>query len=439
MPKRYIFIILTLLGLATILAACGGAAPDEVNTVEVTRVVTETVDVESEIIEEPAAEAPAEEAIEEAEEEAIEEAVGDDFSAIGSEDATGDSPPPPNTGPKVESTRTTAAPTDEVIEAEVRSADSDGETAVAEAPLTTAADEPVSLDLTLDQGSRLTAGEVDDNTQWDDYLLYLRNYSGAAVMQVDVSERHQILVTDSQGNPVLGARIGVEANGEEVMVLRTHSNGRSLFFPRALPPEQQSTIYNLSVNANGSTQTFTIQTNDSQREWTIIHPGADQLPTTVNLDVMFLIDATGSMSDEIFQLKENIRAIAAQIDALPSQPNVRFGMVTYRDREDAYLTQVTDFTPDVESFANALAQVQAEGGGDYPEDLNEALYQSIHQTEWRIENTVSLIFLVADAPPSFGLWPTKSLRCGNDGSKRARHQNLSHCQQRARFARGICF
>ncbi|MCA9969633.1 MAG: VWA domain-containing protein, partial [Anaerolineales bacterium] len=117
------------------------------------------------------------------------------------------------------------------------------------------------------------------------------------------------------------------------------------------------------------------------------------------LDVLFLIDATGSMADEINELKENIRVIAAQIAALPAQPDVRFGMVTYRDRGDAYVTQVTDFTPDVDAFAAALARVSADGGGDYPEDLNEALSQAVHTPEWRVEETVSLIFLVADAPP----------------------------------------
>ncbi len=412
MPKRIIFSTLFLLSFTILLAACGGSAEPEEVIIEVTRVMTETVEIEGEAVvvtrvveesaaeeaeiqEEPAAEAP----MEEVDEEALEAIVGDDMSAIGSEDATGDGPPPPDTGPKVESTRTEASSTESVTAAEVRSADSDGETAVSAAPLSAVAEEPVTVDLTLDQGSRLTAGEVDDNAQWDDYLLYLRNYSGASVMRVDVSERHQILVTDSRGNPVLGARIGIEANGEEVMVLRTHSDGRSLFFPHALAPDQQAQVYNLTVTVNELAETVAIPAGDSQREWIIVHPGADQLPAIVNLDVMFLIDATGSMSDEINQLKENIRAIAAQVDALPSQPNVRFGMVTYRDREDAYLTNVTDFTPDVESFAGELALVQADGGGDYPEDLNEALYQSIHQAEWRIENTVSLIFLVADAPP----------------------------------------
>jgi hypothetical protein len=105
------------------------------------------------------------------------------------------------------------------------------------------------------------------------------------------------------------------------------------------------------------------------------------------------------MADEINQLKENIRSISAQIDALPSQPDVRFGMVAYRDRGDDYIARAFDFTPDIEEFADGLAGVYADGGGDYPEDLNEALSRAIHEPEWRVEETVSLIFLVADAPP----------------------------------------
>lgn len=414
MPKQKLIIVLSILLFAIVLASCGSAQPETV-IVEVTRVVTETVEVEGEAVEvtivvvetvveevevqeEPAAEEAAE-PMEEATDAELEEAVGDNLSATGSEDATGDGPPPPDTGPKVESTRAASATGETAAEAEVRSAETDGDTAVAPAPIAEAADGSISMDLTLDQGSRLTAGEVDDNAQWDDYLLYLRNYSGTSVIEVDVSERHQIWVTDNQENPVLGARIGIKAGGEEVMVLRTHSNGRALFFPRALDPAQQADSYTINVTLNGLTESYTITAEGSQREWFVTHPGADQLPNTVNLDILFLIDATGSMSDEINQLKENIRAVAAQIDTLPAQPDVRFGMVTYRDQGDIYLTNVTDFTPDIDLFAGSLAEVRADGGGDYPEDLNQALSQAIHQPEWRVENSVSLVFLVADAPP----------------------------------------
>jgi hypothetical protein len=104
---------------------------------------------------------------------------------------------------------------------------------------------------------------------------------------------------------------------------------------------------------------------------------AGQAGEPVALDVLFLIDATGSMEDEINQLKANVLQISAQVDALPARPDVRFAMVTYRDRGDAYVTRVHEFTPDVRLFQAELEKVRARGGGDYPESLNEALHRAI--------------------------------------------------------------
>ena len=372
--KRFLLLVL-LIGLTAVIVACGGSESAQ------------------EAIEAPAAE------------EAAPEEPSDSIEApplsTGSE-GLGDEPPPPDTGEKVTVTRAatevTLAEAPALEEAEVARSDSDTEASLS-VELDRAVEE-TSLDasLPLDQNSRLTAGEVDDNAEWDDYVQYLRSYQGASVIPVDVSQRHQIWVQDSQGNPVLGAVVEVEADGQAITRLRTHSNGRSFFFPRAYTNNTKD--YIVTITVNNQTESFTIPADTSQREWFITHPGADQIqPPQAKLDVLFLIDATGSMADEINQLKENIRAISTRIDAMPSQPDVRFGMVTYRDRGDQYVTQVTDFTPEVEDFAEILNQVQANGGGDYPEDLNEALSQAIHQPEWRVEETVSLVFLVADAPP----------------------------------------
>jgi hypothetical protein len=107
------------------------------------------------------------------------------------------------------------------------------------------------------------------------------------------------------------------------------------------------------------------------------------------------------MSDEIQQLKDNMITISERIHALPSNPDVRFGMTIYRDRGDLFVSRTFDFTPDIDDFTRELADLVAEGGGDYPESLNEGLHNAIHLPEWRVRETVSLIFLVADAPPQF--------------------------------------
>jgi hypothetical protein len=91
--------------------------------------------------------------------------------------------------------------------------------------------------------------------------------------------------------------------------------------------------------------------------------------------------------------------VSERIHALPSAPNVRFGMTVYRDREDLFVSRTFDFTSDIHDFTDELSQVVAEGGGDYPESLNEGLHKAVHLPEWRVEETVSLIFLIADAPP----------------------------------------
>ena len=269
----------------------------------------------------------------------------------------------------------------------------------AAAPPGAAGDDAARAGETVAQNSALTAGEVDDNANWDDYLLYLRDYQGPRVIRVDVSERHQIRVVNEAGDPVLGALVRVLADGEEVQRLRTHSDGRAFFFPRALPAAAQAEGYVLEVEAAGAVTEVEIPAGTLEREWEIVHAAAGEPQVPARLDILFLIDATGSMADEIRQLKDNIQAIARQIDALPAQPDVRFGMTIYRDRGDAFVSRTFDFTPDVDTFAEALAQVQAGGGGDYPEDLNEALTRAIHAPEWRVMETVSLIFLVADAPP----------------------------------------
>jgi len=116
------------------------------------------------------------------------------------------------------------------------------------------------------------------------------------------------------------------------------------------------------------------------------------------LDLVFLVDATGSMGDEIAKLKGSMRAVAQQISQLPGQPDICYGLVAYRDRGDAFLTRTHDFTDDLGAFQQVLARVQAGGGGDTPEALNEALHETVHGLAWR-SDAARMVVLVADAPP----------------------------------------
>jgi hypothetical protein len=76
------------------------------------------------------------------------------------------------------------------------------------------------------------------------------------------------------------------------------------------------------------------------------------------------------------------------------------GLVAYRDRGDAYVTRKIDLSNDLDSVYASLMDFQAEGGGDDPESVNQALHEAVHQLSWSQDpQTYRVIFLVGDAPP----------------------------------------
>lgn len=118
------------------------------------------------------------------------------------------------------------------------------------------------------------------------------------------------------------------------------------------------------------------------------------------LEVAFLLDATGSMGDEIDAVKAKIQEMISQIVLGDPAPEVRFGIVAYRDRGDLYVTEVHDLTAEIDEVVANLDRVQADGGGDYPESVNEALHVVINGLSWDPAPAVGkLVFLIADAPP----------------------------------------
>ena len=244
----------------------------------------------------------------------------------------------------------------------------------------------------------LSAGEIDDNQRWDDYLRYRSEYVGPPIHEVDVSERYTITVLDSHNRPVPNAKVRVSAGGTSIFEGRTYANGQTLFFPLAFPEAEGAETFLFEVEKDGVSHRLDVERH-LEYEWIVRldldEPQIDGVP----LDVLFLLDATGSMTDEINQIKTTLLSISARISDLPSRPDLRFGMVTYRDREDEFITRVYDFDHDVQQFSNTIREVAADGGGDDPESLNEALHVAVHEPSWRLDNAIRLVFLVADAPP----------------------------------------
>lgn len=135
------------------------------------------------------------------------------------------------------------------------------------------------------------------------------------------------------------------------------------------------------------------------------NPPPNPVVTTIpnqkpKIDVVFVLDTTGSMGGLIQAAKEKIWSIASSMAQAQPAPEIRIGLVAYRDRGDAYVTRVVDLSPDLDSVYATLMDFKAEGGGDGPESVNAAVYDAIHKIAWSQDSKAyKVVFLVGDAPP----------------------------------------
>jgi Mg-chelatase subunit ChlD len=149
------------------------------------------------------------------------------------------------------------------------------------------------------------------------------------------------------------------------------------------------------------------------------------------IDVVFVLDTTGSMGGLIEGAKQKIFSIASRIAQGKPTPQVRVGLVAYRDVGDAYVTKRYELTEDLDGIFTHLRQLRADGGGDTPEHVGRGLGEAVSKLSWDPgRETMKLIFLVGDAPPAqrnddwnFQHWVKRAaekhivvntVRCGGD-------------------------
>src|SRR5215210_5516836 len=117
--------------------------------------------------------------------------------------------------------------------------------------------------------------------------------------------------------------------------------------------------------------------------------------------LVFVLDTTGSMGGLIDGAKQRIWGIVNEVMQTPAKPNVRVGLVAYRDNGDQYVTQVLPLTNDLDKVYTTLMEYRADGGGDGPENVRRGLADGVRKAGWSKSGatTAQIVFLVGDAPP----------------------------------------
>lgn len=239
------------------------------------------------------------------------------------------------------------------------------------------------------------AGEWDDNANYREFQRWVRTEQGQPFHRVDVSDRQFLVVRDADGKAVPRCPVVIsDAQGRRV-TLTTTASGRALLFPHAEGLQGRDLTASASCQNGAASARVSLDQNDAVVDLKLAVKRA--LPATREVDLAFILDTTGSMSEEIAAVKATIQKVASAFGNGPVR--VRVGMVEFKDRTDDFTTHVYPMTTDLSRFSSQVSAIQASGGGDTPEDVNEGLHVGLTRLQWSDGAVARMAFLIGDAPP----------------------------------------
>ena len=127
------------------------------------------------------------------------------------------------------------------------------------------------------------------------------------------------------------------------------------------------------------------------------------LPDTAiapHIQLVFALDATGSMGGLISTAKEKIWSIASSLSQAQPAPKIEIGLVFYRDKGDAFVTKIIPMSSQLDDVYEKLMEIEAQGGGDSPESVNQGFDDAVNKITWASDDrTIKNLFIVGDLFP----------------------------------------
>lgn len=252
------------------------------------------------------------------------------------------------------------------------------------------------------QAGLLTGGEWRDNDHWNDWVSLYQSHedwnSYLKAWEADHAVRHEVIVT-AYGEPLEGAQVSQRNCGDiGVTSAVTDNQGRAYLFLDECNDDMEHTLevtygeVRMTIEDVDSTKsgTYTIDFTDTL--------GENEVGDIQALDLMLMIDTTGSMWDELAYIQAELEDVISRVKSDNGNIPVRVSVNFYRDEYDEYIIREFDFTDDINKAISDLREQSADGGGDTPEAVHTALNSVVRNHEWR-EDATKLMFFVLDAPP----------------------------------------
>lgn len=262
----------------------------------------------------------------------------------------------------------------------------------------TSVTEPV---ISSQKAGQLTAGEVNDFSNWDywqgltkDELLKWKNHWKFAP-----TYRYSVVLTNQDGFAIQNEKVHLLDDEKAIIWTAVTDNiGRA----------------ELWYHPNDSTVAVTENVSISDSNNKVIITKAKEFHNGINtyqytkacnpknkVNIAFMIDATGSMQDEISYLQAELQDVIAKTKTSLPEVDLKMGSVFYRDQGDDYVVKNFDFTSETSDLMQFIQNQNANQGGDFPEAVIEGLESSINQLSWEEDATTKLLFVLLDAPPHY--------------------------------------
>jgi len=256
-------------------------------------------------------------------------------------------------------------------------------------------------DLEITAGT-LTAGEWNDLNEWDFWQKLMQKemyYNFQSQWQFYPTHRYSIKLVDNTQQAVNDCSVQLlDKNKKVIWEAKTNNTGVAELWADPFVENKDIEGNSLVVkHASGEYKierpvTLTVGVNEFE-----IPAAAKAVDDRT--EVMIVVDATGSMEDEIAYMKKELEDVAERVQT--EKPNMTFqlGAVFYRDKGDEYIARTADLTSDINQTFSFFNQQSADGGGDYPEAVDAALEEAISKQQWSASAQSRIVFLMLDAPP----------------------------------------
>ncbi len=257
----------------------------------------------------------------------------------------------------------------------------------------------------IDKGKAgvMTAGVWNDLENWSRFDKTLKEEKVHAEQwnwKMD-NRRYAVEITDKNGKPAIDIALQMRnADGGIFWNARTDNRGFAELWYAPFLPHISDLPHDFFLFAKYGERGFTklgklSSDGDVRNSFRINF----ETSTPTDVDICFVVDATGSMGDEINYLKEELMELMLRSSEFIPCGDLRLSTVFYRDVHDAYTTVSAPFTNRFEDAVDFVQLQSAGGGGDYPEAVDAGLNEAIEKLNWSTSALTRLCFLVLDAPP----------------------------------------